>query len=194
MIHASSKPSFPSFFFFGKRRRTSCNFSDTRNLNGNPGDVFEDPSFYASATAALASAPAARSSAAAGVPPLSERRDWLREDELACVTDVPSIPQPRLVKSLPTVELPSLVEDIYSRRFVVEPSKGNVSALQFEKISLRRQLISKPKCFPVQDLRLKQCRGSEKSSLGMQSTTLRHRSLLLAGVIEILRLLMRGLP
>ena len=45
-------------------------------------------------------------------------------------------PQARFVKTLPSVELPSRMEEISSRRFVVEPSKGSTLKLKYERVSL----------------------------------------------------------
>ena len=45
-------------------------------------------------------------------------------------------PQARFVKTLPSVELPSHMEEISSRRFVVEPSKGSNLKLKYERVPL----------------------------------------------------------
>ena len=51
----------------------------------------------------------------------------MREDEPAGAKQVHSIPQPRFVRSLPTVELPSTLEEIFKPRFIFEQLKRAVS-------------------------------------------------------------------
>ena len=118
-----------------------------RDVKIFPGGFFDDSSSVASTPA-----PAGRSKAAAGVSPDSARGDPERGDEQPIGAQIQSIPQPRFVGSLLTVELPSLVGEFHSKNFMVEQPKNNVSDLQFEKtpshrlLSLVGRRTSKLKC------------------------------------------------
>ena len=68
---------------------------------------------------------------------LQHRQRWSWEDlernhEQASVAQVQFIPPTRLVGSLLTVGLPSPMEETSPHRFMVEPSNGSISELQFE--------------------------------------------------------------
>ena len=75
-------------------------------------------------------------------------------------------PQARFVKTMPSLELPSRLEKISSRRFVVEPSKLRNSSMKgflCHLPSIFGRRISKLKCAPVQVIKKKQCHGKVKS-------------------------------
>ena len=76
--------------------------------------------------------------------------DFLREDMLASAAQAQSIPAWRFVRSLPAQELPLLVDEIYPRRFMVDPSKGVKDFLLAVYFQLFGRRTSKLKCVQVQ--------------------------------------------
>ena len=69
-------------------------------------------------------------------PRFQPGEDLLHRDEEARVAHIQSIPRTRFVRSLPTVVLPSPVEEFCSRKFMVEPLKNSFSELQFEALPM----------------------------------------------------------
>ena len=55
-------------------------------------------------------------------------------DEQTCVAQAQSILQPRFVRSLLTVELPALVEEVNERKIMVEQPKHNVPEVRFDEL------------------------------------------------------------
>ena len=99
--------------------------------------------FEVSNVRAFSTAQAKRSKVGARVPlsrlppsllphPFATGRIAVRIDERSSVAHDPSIPQPRVARRMPTVELPP-PEEGYPRNFIVEQPKHNVSELHFEK-------------------------------------------------------------
>ena len=156
-------------------------------FNCTPGCVFEHPSSKASDTAAFASASAGSSSAVARGHFITVQGDLMREDE----SDTnPVQPTTEICQKSADRGVTSAHGRYLSGRFIVEPSRGSVSELQFERLLLSSTF----KCAPALVIRTNPCRASRRSSWRIQLTILRHPSLLLDVGFRILSLALKKSP
>ena len=103
-----------------------------------------------------------------------------RTDEPRRETPRESIPHQKLVRTLPTVELPSYKDEVHPHNFMVEQPKNKILEL-LPKDSVRRRhscigkRASRKKCVLVPITLRKQCVGQKKSRSLLHLTTLRRR-------------------
>ena len=112
--------------------RHSSHRLNTQNLCSLPGGVADDHSFNASEAISHQQRKQEDQKRQLGVTPQLARGNLWHTDDQATVEQIQTIPHPRFVRSLPTLELQSIVEEENPQKFMVKQPKRNIPELQFE--------------------------------------------------------------